>query len=119
MVARITEVFVLILAVSGCGTLGMNDPQLKLTVEPNPAIRGQKALFILNAPMDAEKVTGVLEIFTSPSFAFKKNVKKKYWYISDKIPETALVPPGIYSVRLSYSTRNQTTHYMRMKLKLK
>lgn len=107
------------LALTGCGTLGINDPNLKLTVEPNPAVRGKWALFILNAPMDADKVTGVLEIFTSPSFAFKKNPRKKYWYISNKIPETALVPPGTYPVRLSYSTRNQKPHYMRMKLELK
>jgi hypothetical protein len=107
------------LVLAGCGTLGLKDPNLKLRVEPNPAVRGQHALFVLNAPMESEKVTGVLEIFTNPSFVFKKDLKKKYWFISEKIPETALVPPGTYSVRLSYALRGQTPHYMRMKLQLK
>ena len=79
-------------------------------MEPNPAVRGQRALFILNAPMDAEKVTGVIEVFTNPSFQFKKNLKKKYWYISEKIPKSSLAPPGSYSVRLFYSYKNQKPH---------
>ncbi len=112
-------VFSLTLALAGCGTLGIKDSNLKLRVEPDPAVRGKKALFVLNAPMDADKVMGVLEIFTSPSFQFEKDLKKKYWFISNKIPETALVPPGIYSVRLFYSYKNHPPHYMRMKLQLK
>ncbi len=118
-VMRIFFIFGLILTLTGCATFGINDPQLKLKVEPDPAVRGKRALFVLNAPMDAEKVTGVLEIFTSPLFKFKKDLKKKYWFISNKIPETALVPPGIYWVRLSYSLGNQTPHFMRMQLRLK
>jgi hypothetical protein len=58
-------------------TLGINDPHLKLKVDPNPAVRGRKVLFVLNAPMDADKVTGVLEIFTIPSFQFKRDPKMK------------------------------------------
>ncbi len=110
--------FGLILTLTGCATFGIHDPRLKLSVEPDPAVRGKRALFVLNAPMDADKVVGVLEIFTSPSFKFKRDVKKKYWFISNKIPETALVPRGIYWVRLSYSLGNQTPHYMRMQLRL-
>jgi hypothetical protein len=116
---KIFLVLILVLATTGCATFGLNDPSLKLTVDPNPAIRGKRALFVLNAPMNADKVTGVLEIFTSPSFKFKKDLKKKRWYISEKIPETDLVPPGRYSVRLSYQIKNQQPHFMRMKLELK
>lgn len=108
-----------ILLLGGCGTIGLRDPNLKLTVDPDPAVRGQKALFVLNAPMDADEATGVLEIFTNPSFKFKKDLKKKRWFISDKIPETSLVPPGTYSVRLFYAYKNQAPHYTRMRLQLK
>ena len=104
---------------TGCSTLGIKDPNLKIRVDPNPAIRGKRALFILNAPMDADKVTGVLEILFNPSFKFKKNLKKKYWYISEKIPKTSLVPAGNYSVRLSYAFKNKPPHYMRTRLELK
>jgi hypothetical protein len=76
-------------------------------------------MFTLNAPMNADRVTGVLEIFTSPSFQFKKDRKKKYWYISEKIPETSLVPPGTYSVRVFYAYKNEDPHYMRTRLELR
>ena len=107
------------LTLTGCASLGVNDPNLRLKVEPDPAVRGKNALFILNAPMEADRVTGVLEIFTNPSFQFKKDLKKKYWFISEKIPETILVPPGVYSVRLFYSFKDGKPRYMRKKLELK
>jgi len=69
--------------------------------------------------MDADEATGVLEIFTSPSFKFKKNPKKKYWYIYNKIPKTDLVPPGTYSVRVFYLYKDHPPHFLRMKLVLK
>jgi hypothetical protein len=109
----------LVWALVGCGAIGIRDSNLKLNVAPNPPVRGQKAMFTLNAPMNADRVTGVLEIFTNPSFQFKKDLKKKYWYISEKLPKTSLVPPGTYSVRVFYAYKNEDPHYMRTKLELR
>ncbi len=94
--------FGLIFTITGCATFGVNDPQLKLKVEPDPAVRGKKALFVLNAPMDADKVTGVLEIFTSPTLEFKKPEKEILVHLEQN-SRNAPVPPGTYWVRLSYS----------------
>jgi len=116
---KIISILGFLLVISGCGTIGVIDPSLKVRVKPYPAVRGERALFILNAPMDADEAKGVLEIFTSPSFKFKKNSKKGYWYISEKIPKTDLVPPGTYSVRLFYSYKGKPPRYNRMRLQLK
>jgi hypothetical protein len=104
---------------SGCAYFGVRDPNLRLQVRPYPPVRGKPALFTLNAPMQSQKVEGVLEIFTSPSFRFKKSRKKGYWYISDTIPVNPLVPAGTYKVRLSYVLPGQVPRYTEMKMDLK
>lgn len=104
----------------GCGTFfGIRDPNLHLQIKPYPPVRGKPALFILDAPMKATKVEGVLEIFTSPSFRFKKSRKKGYWYISHTIPVNPLVPAGTYKVRLSYILPGEVPRYTELKLELK
>ncbi len=84
---------------SGCAHGPLFDDSLVLEIQPQPLKRGEKALAVLNAPMDALEVIGKVRVLGSPEAVFVKNEKKRHWYFSGEIPFSPWVSPGRYTLR--------------------
>jgi hypothetical protein len=82
-------------------------------------LRGQPALAQVNAPMDAEKVTGVVVVMGSPRLIFQKDESKGLWYFYGTIPFSPWVQPGSYTVRVLVNSAHEEPHYTEMKVDLK
>ena len=104
---------------TGCATIGIRDSALELQITPQPVLRGQPALAKINAPLDAERVTGTVLTFGSPQLEFRKDSQKGLWYFYGKIPFSPWVKPGTYQVRVIAYTPNEKPHYTEMKVELK
>jgi len=105
---------------AGCATLGIRDSSLQLQITPLPVLRGQPARAEVNAPLDADKVTGTVLVMGSPELLFQKNVEKGTWYFYGTIPFSPWVQPGHYTVRvLVYLPREKRPRYTEMEVDLK
>lgn len=109
----------LILFLSGCATLGVKDTDLQLKIGPLPVERGKPAMAQINAPLDAEKVVGVVLTMGSPQLLFNKDADKGLWYFYGKIPFSPWVKPGTYTVRVTAYFAKGDPHYTEMKVELK
>lgn len=116
---KILILILALLSVGGCASIGIRDNDLTLQIIPQPVFRGQPALAQINAPMDAEKVTGTVITFGSPQLIFRKNEDKGIWYFYGTIPFSPWVKPGVYTVRVSVSWPQGQPHYTEMKVDLK
>ena len=112
-----TALFLVLLA--GCATFGIRDQSLELQITPLPIYRGQPAMAKINAPLDADKVVGVVETFGSPELIFRRNKEKGIWYFKGTIPFSPWVNPGTYTVRVAYYKDQDQPHYTEMKVDLK
>jgi hypothetical protein len=108
-----------LLFLAGCATFGIKDESLELQIEPLPIYRGQSALAKINAPLDADKVIGVVETFGSPELIFRKDKEAGLWYFKGTIPFSPWVKPGLYTVRVAYYRGEDKPHYTEMKVELK
>jgi len=104
---------------TGCATFGIRDESLELQIKPQPLKRGKIATVRVNAPLDADKVVGVVETFGSPTIVFNKDKETGDWYFINKIPFSPYVNPGTYTVRVSYYKGKGQPHYVEMKVDLK
>ena len=112
--------FIFLLAlVSGCASIGIRDSSLQLQITPRPVLRGQPALAQINAPMDADKVEGVVLVMGSPRLEFRKDADKGIWYFYGTIPFSPWVKPNTYTVRVLVSSAHEEPHYTEMKVDLK
>lgn len=82
-------------------------------------MRGQPALAQINAPTDAEKVTGRILVMGSPQLIFSKDAGKGLWYFYGTIPFSPWVLPGDYTVRVMVYEPHEQPHYTEMKVTLK
>lgn len=73
----------------------------------------------IDAPLDAEKVTGVVLAMGSPRLDFQKDKEKGIWYFYGTIPFSPWVLPGDYTVRVLVYEPNEKPHYTEMKVTLK
>jgi hypothetical protein len=103
----------------GCATLGIKDSTLELKITPQPVLRGKAALAEINAPLDAEKVVGTVQVFGSPQLIFRKNTEKGIWYFYGTIPFSPWVKPGDYQVRVMVYLPHEQPHYTEMKVTLR
>jgi|SRR6185295_6809359 len=115
---KIFAVGIISLAV-GCATLGIKDSTLELKITPQPVLRGVAALAEINAPLNAEKVVGTVQVFGSPQLIFRKNTEKGIWYFYGTIPFSPWVKPGNYQVRVVVDLPHEQPHYTEMKVELK
>jgi hypothetical protein len=104
---------------TGCATFGIRDQSLELQITPMPIYRGKPALAKINAPMEADKVVGVVETFGSPQLIFRKDKENELWYFKGTIPFSPWVKPGAYTVRVAYYEGQEKPHYTEMKVDLK
>jgi hypothetical protein len=104
---------------AGCATFGVRDENLELQITPLPIYRGQPATAKINAPLEADKVIGVVETFGSPQLIFRKDKKGGFWYFKGTIPFSPWVKPGNYTVRVAYYEGQDEPRYTEMKLDLK
>jgi hypothetical protein len=104
---------------TGCASVGIRDSSLQLQITPLPLMRGQRALAQVNAPMDAEKVTGIVVVTGSPRLIFNKDESKGLWYFYGTIPFSPWVQPGNYTVRVLVDLPHEPPHYAEMKVDLK
>lgn len=111
----------LLMFVSGCASIGIRDSSLQLQITPQPVMRGKPALAQINAPMDAQKVTGVVLVTGSPRLIFRKDEDKGLWYFYGTIPFSPWVLPGDYNVRVMVypASDHDQPHYAEMKVTLK
>ncbi len=112
------SVILMMALLSGCASLGVRDDSLDLQITPAPVKRGQPALAKVKAPMDAVKVTGVVETFGSPTLVFAKDADKGIWFFYGTIPFSPWVKPGTYKVRVSFYPEKGDPHYTEMKVDL-
>jgi hypothetical protein len=73
----------------------------------------------INAPMDAENVTGVVLVMGSPRLSFRKDADKGLWYFYGTIPFSPWVQPGNYTVRVMVQSAHEQPHYTETKVDLK
>ncbi len=104
---------------TGCATFGIRDESLELQITPMPIYRGKPAIAKINAPLEADKVVGVVETFGSPELIFRKNENAGIWYFKGTIPFSPWVNPGTYTVRVAYYKGAAKPHYTEMKVELK
>lgn len=116
---RIFSTLLFLVFLAGCATFGIRDQSLELQITPMPIYRGQPAIAKINAPLDADKVVGVVETFGSPELIFQKNKERRIWYFKGKIPFSPWVKPGTYTVRVAYYEGQFPPHYTEMKVDLK
>jgi hypothetical protein len=114
-----TLLAVALLLLAGCATFGVRDESLELQIKPMPIYRGQPAMARINAPLDAQKVVGVVETFGSPQLIFRKDEDHGFWYFKGTIPFSPWVKPGTYMVRVAYYEGQGQPHYTEMKVELK
>ena len=114
-----TLLFFYLIFLAGCATFGVRDESLKLQIAPMPIYRGRSALAKINAPLEADKVVGVVETFGSPQLIFRKNKERGIWYFKGTIPFSPWVKPGAYKVRVAYYEGQDPPHYTEMKVDLK
>lgn len=105
--------------VAGCASIGVRDQGLELSLTPFPVERGKPALAKVNAPLDAERVTGTVLVFGSPQLIFRKDEKENGWYFYGTIPFSPWVKPGTYQVRVMVYLPHEEPHYTEMKVDLK
>ncbi len=108
-----------LLFLTGCASIGIRDNSLQLQITPLPLFRGRPALAEINAPLDADKVTGTVLVMGSPELIFRKNTKKGIWYFYGSIPFSPWVQPGAYTVRVMVYTAQEKPRYTEMKVDLK
>lgn len=111
--------FIFLFFLVGCASIGIRDASLQLQITPLPLFRGQPALAEINAPLDADKVTGTVLVMGSPELIFRKNAKKGIWYFYGSIPFSPWVQPGSYTVRVMVYSTHEKIHYTEMKVDLK
>ena len=104
---------------AGCATLGIKDSSLQLQVTPQPLLRGKPAKAEINAPLDAQKVTGTVLVMGSPELLFRADPEKKVWYFYGTIPFSPWVQPGTYTVRVMVFSGHEKPHYTEMQVDLK
>jgi hypothetical protein len=104
---------------AGCASVGIRDSSLELEIQPLPLERGKPALARVNAPMDAEKVVGIVKTFGSPQLLFNPDKKKGIWYFYGTIPFSPWVKPGSYVVQVLVHQGDSRPHYTEMKVELK
>ena len=104
---------------AGCATVGIRDSSLQLQITPLPVLRGQPARAEVNAPLDAEKVTGTVLVMGSPELQFQKDPEKGIWYYYGTIPFSPWVQPGTYKVRVIVFLAHEKPHYTEMQVDLK
>ena len=109
-----------VLLLTGCASLGVRDTDLNLQISPLPVMRGKPALAEVNAPMEAQKVIGMVKTFGSPQLIFEKKPSKGIWYFYGVIPFSPWVKPGTYQVQvLVYLPDEKVPHYTELKVDLK
>ena len=111
--------FIFLFFLAGCASIGLRDATLQLQITPLPILRGQPALAEINAPLDADKVTGTVLVMGSPELIFRKNIGKGIWYFYGTIPFSPWVQPGSYNVRVMVYSSHEKPHYTEMKVDLK
>jgi hypothetical protein len=111
--------FVFIVFLAGCASIGLRDSSLQLRITPLPLLRGQPALAEVNAPLEADQVTGTVVVMGSPQLIFRKNSEKGIWYFYGSIPFSPWVQPGSYTVRVMVYSAHEKPHYTEMKVDLK
>lgn len=111
--------FLSVLLLGGCASVGIKDPGLDLQISPLPVMRGKPALAQVNAPMEAEKVIGTIKVFGSPQLIFDKKPSKGIWYFYGVIPFSPWVKPGAYQVQVLVYMANEKPHYTEMTVQLK
>ena len=117
---KLPVLFLSVLLIAGCGSIGIRDAGLDLSISPLPVLRGKPALAEVNAPMEAEKVIGMVKTFGSPQLIFEKKEKKGIWYFYGVIPFSPWVKPGTYQVQVLVCMPHETVpHYTEMKVDLK
>ena len=104
---------------SGCAAIGIRDSSLQVQIDPLPLLRGKPARAEVNAPMDADRVTGMVLVMGSPKLLFQKDTGKGVWYFYGTIPISPWVQPGTYTVRVLVDSAHEQTHYTEMKVDLK
>ena len=102
-----------------CASIGIRDSSLQLQITPLPVLRGQPARAEINAPMDAQSVTGMVLVMGSPQLHFKKDASQGIWYFSGTIPFSPWVQPGNYTVRVVVQFAHEKPHYTEMPVELK
>lgn len=108
-----------LLAVFACAPRMILDESLKITVKPEPVVRGEVGIVTVNAPMEAQEVVGVVRVAGSPEFVFARDRKKGLWYFTDKMPITAWNPPGKYVIRIIVKDPPAKPRYAEREIELK
>lgn len=116
---RIFTLFLPVLLLTGCASLGIKDNSLDLEITPLPLLRGQPAMAQVNAPMNAERVVGTVKVFGSPQLLFEKNNEKGIWYFYGIIPFSPWVKPGNYQIQVMAYMPHAEPHYTEMRVDLK
>jgi hypothetical protein len=111
--------FLFLILAGGCASIGIRDSSLQLQITPLPVHRGQTALAQVNAPMDAQSVTGTVLVMGSPQLLFRKDSSKGVWYFSGTIPFSPWVQPGNYTVRVIVYSGHEKPHYTETQVDLK
>ena len=111
--------FLALLSLGGCATIGIKDSTLELKITPQPVQRGKPALAQINASLDSTQVIGTVLTFGSPKLEFRKDEEKGLWYFYGTIPFSPWVKAGTYQVRVIATLPQGQPHYTEMKVELK
>jgi hypothetical protein len=106
-------------SLSSCSPRMVRDDSFRITVEPEPVIRGKVGTVSIDAPMDASEVIGVVRVAGSPQFIFRKDRKRGNWYFMDKMPVSAWNPPGKYTIRIIVKEPPAKPRYAEREIELK
>lgn len=108
----------LLILVTGCASIGIQDPSLQVKLSPLPLKRGKPAMAEVTAPMDAQKVTGTVLVMGSPELIFRKDKERGLWYFYGTIPFSPWVQPGHYKIRVMVFSEHEKPHYTEMEADL-
>jgi len=117
--ARLALSLLLLLPLIACSPRMVRDDSFRVTIQPEPVVRGKTGQVTIDAPMDASEVIGVVRVAGSPEFIFAKDAKKRLWYFSGTIPISPWVRPGTYTVRIIVKEPPAKPRYAEREVELK
>jgi hypothetical protein len=97
----------------------VRDDTLRITVQPEPVVRGRTGQVTIDAPMDAQEVIGTVRVTGSPEFVFAKDRKAGLWYFTGTIPFSPWVQPGKYVIRIVVKEPPAKPRYAEREMELK
>ncbi len=108
-----------LLLLVGCGGGPILDETMTMDVQPQPLVRGLRAVVTVDAPLDAVEVIGRVKVMGSPEAIFRKDEAHKRWYFSGMIPFSPWVTPGTYRLRVTVKLPEGRSRYVETQVGLK